>query len=784
MQAVYSCITEAHDRHLLLLAALICMVGVYASSSIARHAARAEGRDRRIWSLIAILAAGCTAWATHMIGLLAFNPGMLSGFEPLRTGLSLALAVLGIGLALATSIGTRNRVRRFFSGVLLCASITILHYLGQSSYVMTARVSWDVQLVTVSVIAAIPLFGAAMVMSGERTKFYRLAAAPLLVTAIAVLHFGGMTALKVEFDPQLALPDSAVSPDVIAPVVASVCAALVLLAFIGLRFALAAQAQARRDRIRLKQLADLAVEGLAICDGQTIDAANDSLVALSGYTKEKLAGRTLSSLLSGLQIEDIPEQEEQETELRAADSRRIPVRVLRKTVRIGNREQVVVAVRDQSERLRTEKKMERLAYTDPLTGLANRLRFGQILAAACEDAVSSNGEFALLLLDLDRFKSVNDTFGHLVGDELLKRVAKRVSACNKDKSALGRLGGDEFAIIVGNSVMADEVAGTILELLSRPFLINGLIIDIGASIGIATSLLEGSNPATLSKQADLALYAAKHQGGSVFKHFEPVMSERAEARRGLELDLRRALARNEFEVYYQPQVDPKSGQFQGAEALVRWHHPTRGMVSPADFIPLAEEIGLIGSLGEWVLRTACKEAMSWPSGITVAVNLSAYQLHDSALAQTVSRVLRDTGLPPQRLELEITEGALLQENTTTSATLRAIRAMGIGLSMDDFGTGYSSLNYLRRFPFTKIKIDQSFIRQIPADGDSVAIVQAITSLAARLGMTVTVEGVETPEQRAFTVSEGCDQIQGYLISRPVDNTTIRALFVAPKKAVA
>lgn len=784
MQAIYTCLKETHDHYLLLLAGAVCIVGVYASFAIARHAGRLEGRARTIWLLAAVSAAGCTAWSTHMIGLLAFNPGMQSGFDPVMTAVSLLLTIAGIGLAISFAIGSRDRARRFVAGLLLGATINVLHYLGQSAYLVTGVVTWNRELVTLTILASLPLFGLAMVLPGERRRALRPFATPLLVAAIAILHFGGMAALKIDFDPRIELPETSLSRDVVAPIVALVSAALVILALIGLRFALNARAQVLRDQVRLKQLADLAVEGLAICEDQTIDAVNDSLAHLTGFSKNELSGRPLQDLLRDLSINAIAENEEQDTVVLCAAGDLVPVRVLRKTVKVGSRDRIVIAIRDQSERLQTEAKIRALAFSDPLTGLSNRLRFGEILAAKCSEATSANKPFSLLLLDLDRFKSVNDTLGHMMGDNLLKRVAARITACGEPIEAVARLGGDEFAVIVANAEQAGDIADKIIDLLSRPFLIEGSIIDIAASVGIAIAPQDGADPAILSRHADLALYAAKEQGGSVACRFDPEMSNRASARRALELDLRRALAREEFEVFYQPQVDPKTGRFQGAEALVRWRHPTRGMVSPADFIPLAEEIGLIAPLGEWVLRTACLEARTWPDHITVAINLSAVQLRDSGLAHTVARILKETDFPASRLELEITESALLQDETVTYNTLHALRSMGIRISMDDFGTGYSSLSYLRRFPFSKIKIDQSFVRQVPGDEDSVAIVQAITSLAAKLRMTVTVEGVETAEQRAFTVAEGCDQIQGYLISRPVDHQTIRSMFVATAKAVA
>ncbi|MGN7291756.1 bifunctional diguanylate cyclase/phosphodiesterase [Rhizobium sp. SAFR-030] len=784
MQDVYSCLREAHDQYLLAIAAIVCIVGVYASFSIARHASRAEGPSRRTWAGVAILAAGCTAWATHMIGLLAFQPGMLSGFEPLLTAASLLFTIIGIGIAVATAIGRRNRLGRMASGLLLGCSIILLHYLGQSAFIVTGHVSWNTRLIGLSIVASLPLFAVAMVIAGEKRRALRRLAAPLLVVAVAVLHFAGMAALQLEYDPRIQLPESAISPDVIAPIVASVSAGLVLLAFVGLRFALAARAQQRRDQLRLKQLADLAVEGLLICEDDIIQATNSSFSSLAGFRQEDAAGRPVTALIPGFVASELDEGEEQDASLNHADGRSIPVRILRKTVAVGARQQTIIAVRDQSERLRTESRMHALAYFDDLTGLSNRQRFNEILQGCCHSTERDGHPFALLLLDLDRFKSVNDTLGHVTGDQLLTRVAKRICACVGEADVVARLGGDEFAVIVRNAEHADRTAGMIADLLERPFLIDGSVIDVTSSIGIAVAPRDGCEPTLLSRHADLALYAAKHGGGASFRHFEKEMSERAQARRALELDLRRALAREEFDVHYQPQVDPGSGAYQGAEALVRWQHPVRGMVAPADFIPLAEEIGVIGALGEWVLRTACLEATAWPDHISIAVNLSPLQLRDSNFTAIVANVLRETGLSASRLELEITESALLQDGGTAYRILHELRAMDIHISMDDFGTGYSSLSYLRRFPFTKIKIDQSFVRQVPEDRDAVAIVQAITSLAAKLNMTVTVEGVETTEQRDFTIAEGCNQIQGYLISRPVERSVIRSLFSVADKAVA
>ncbi|MBB6510596.1 diguanylate cyclase (GGDEF)-like protein [Rhizobium soli] len=784
MQYVYTCLREAHDQSLLLLAGLVCLVGVYASFAVARHAARAEASVKRRWAMIAIMAAGCTAWSTHMIGLLAFQPGMLSGFDPVLTVLSLGLTIVGIGLSVGSIIGSRSRPRRLIAGVFLGISITLLHYLGQYSYVVTGHVRWNYGLIAWSLILSIPLFGAALVAAGERTPAVRNCASLLLIAGISILHFFGMAALQLEFDPRIELPSSALSPEIVAPVVATVSAGLVLLGLVGVRLAVAAKAQLARDRKKLRQLADLAVEGLAICDGETIDAVNASLARLAGCTSDSLARKALSTLLPNVDISAIPEHEEEDAELLTTSGQMIPVRVLWKSVSVGSRQQTVIAVRDQSERIRNEHKIRSLAYSDTLTGLSNRLQFNEALASRCTEAAMSGTGFALFFLDLDRFKTVNDTLGHMVGDELLVRVSKRLSARRSSASLIARLGGDEFALIIDDKGSVAEIAVVIIEVLSKPFLIDGSVIDIAGSIGISMFPEDGGDPSTVTRHADLALYAAKHAGGSTYRFYEESMSVTAEHRRLLEIDLRRALSRDEFEVHYQPQVDPKTGKVQGAEALARWRHPTRGMIPPAEFIPVAEEISLIGDIGAWILRAACVEASTWPHDITVAVNLSSVQLRDKSFPLTVLSALEASGLPASRLELEITESALMQDEALAFDTLQTLRAMGIRISMDDFGTGYSSLNYLRRFPFSKIKIDQSFIRHAPQDYECVAIIQAITTLASKLHMCVTVEGVETDEQRAFTIAEGCDQIQGYLISRPVDAASMRQFLREPSQKAA
>lgn len=422
---------------------------------------------------------------------------------------------------------------------------------------------------------------------------------------------------------------------------------------------------------------------------------------------------------------------------------------------------------DDRARVSSETALHHMASHDALTGMANRLHFHVTLAERCAALDLRQPEFAVLAIDLDRFKPVNDSHGHHVGDEVLRRVAHRLTTALDGAGLVGRLGGDEFAAIVDDASRAETVAARIVEILGRPFLVNGMIVDIGASVGIAVGPRDAAEPRDLLRNADVALYAAKEAGRATFRMFEGTMVEEMQARIALEQDLRRAVAREDFTLFFQPQVDSRTGAFTGAEALLRWDHTTRGMVSPATFIPLAEQLGLIGRIGKWVLTTACREAATWDPRLTIAVNLSPMQLADPRLPRTVSQVLAETGLPAERLELEITETALLANDEQALSTLSELRRMGVVISLDDFGTGYSSLSYLHRFPIDRIKIDRSFISGVATDKHSATIVRAIAHLGTNLGLKITAEGIEDGDQRDFSALYGCDNLQGYLFSRPL-----------------
>ncbi|WP_035018054.1 bifunctional diguanylate cyclase/phosphodiesterase [Caulobacter sp. UNC358MFTsu5.1] len=444
----------------------------------------------------------------------------------------------------------------------------------------------------------------------------------------------------------------------------------------------------------------------------------------------------------------------------------------------GAAEYILAVSEDIAERKRAEAQIARLAHYDPLTDLPNRLLFQKDLSAALSRAARREDLVAVHCIDLDRFKTVNDTLGHPIGDALLKTAAERLRACVREGDTVARLGGDEFAVVqcgLTDLSGATRLAGRIVEALAETFELQGHQVMIGGSVGVAVSPNDGSDSDELLKKADMALYRAKADGKGAFHFFERAMDEALQARRALELDLRLALAEGQFELHYQPLFNLGADRVTGCEALLRWRHPVRGMVSPADFIPLAEEIGLINSLGEWVLREACREAAGWPEHVRLAVNLSPAQFRDKHLVTTVVSALAASGLAAERLELEITESVLLQDTAGNMSILHDLKALGVRISMDDFGTGYSSLSYLRSFPFDKIKIDQTFVRDILDDADALAIIKAVLDLGASLGITTTAEGVESEEQLDELRRQGCGEIQGYFISRPKPAAEIAAM---------
>ncbi|WP_010219402.1 putative bifunctional diguanylate cyclase/phosphodiesterase [Sphingomonas sp. PAMC 26621] len=535
---------------------------------------------------------------------------------------------------------------------------------------------------------------------------------------------------------------------------------------------------------RSAALPELATAVLILDEDRTVEYVNASAEAL--FMPVDPAGCTLTALFTSCGAtggDDVFAVKDAVTKhapfrLRLADDR-----LLDCTLRSLSSGGFVVSMDDVTTYVRNAE----LAERDALTGLANRKVLRERLDERLASAARSGQATAILYVDLDRFKAVNDSLGHPVGDGLLRKVAERFKSALREGDLVARIGGDEFAVIQADApqpAAATALATRLVDLISRAYAVEGHVLNIGASIGIAIAPHDGTGSDDLLKNADLALYRAKAEGRGCFRFFEPGMDERMQARRSMEVDLRRTLALKQLELVYQPQFDLAASKIVGFEALIRWHHPARGVVPPAEFIPLAEEIGVITAIGEWVLRTACKQAAAWPTPLCIAVNLSPAQFRGGKLLETVVSALAQSQLPAHRLELEITEGALLDNADGTLDVLNSLRELGVRISMDDFGTGYSSLGYLMKFPFDKIKIDQCFIRDIDTHIERQAIIRAIISVATTLGMKTIAEGVETDAELSCIRAQGCDEVQGYLTGRPMSASNAIALIEPVRLALA
>lgn len=511
---------------------------------------------------------------------------------------------------------------------------------------------------------------------------------------------------------------------------------------------------------------------------ETVRAANEAACQHFGYAKTDLEG------LAGHALFEDDEWSEARTMLRqncseksrfwrqcAADGTRLDSVLFTRLSQQEGAPVAIVSVFDVTERRRIEARMAHMARHDELTGLANRAHCREHLHDVLAEA-KDRETIAIALIDLDQFKHINDTYGHPVGDALLADAAHRMTQQVPPGALLCRIGGDEFAIIFRNAsnTQIEIICKSIISTLSDPFFVAGNSLHIGATIGLATSPYDSNDSETLLRYADLALYAAKAEKRGTCRRFLPSMDRAAQEKTRLENDFRAAVRNGQLQVHYQPLINLESGEIEGYEALLRWPHPTRGSVSPEVFIPLAEEMGLIETIGRFVLETACKQAIGWPDHVRLSVNVSPLQFRSGNLLNVVVHALASSGLPPERLEIEITEAVLMDKGAQTAAIIRQLRTLGIGISMDDFGTGYSSLRYLLSYPFTKIKIDKSFILNLEQEQNSRAVIRAIIGLGKSLGLTVTAEGIEEEAVRDYLRDEGCAQGQGYLFggAEPAD----------------
>jgi diguanylate cyclase (GGDEF)-like protein/PAS domain S-box-containing protein len=794
MYQVLTCLTTEHDWRLVALAGAVCFLASMVAISLFDRARAAHGRARLVWIALDAAVSGTGIWATHFIAILAYDPGTGAGYSTRVTILSLVFAVLITGIGLGIALSDKRRIFAALGGIVVGIGVAAMHYTGMMALELPARIAWSFDIVIASVVFG-SLFGAlALVIASGRQSFGRSAAATVLLTvAIVSHHFTGMGAVTLIPDPTLVAEGMLISPTLLSFLIAG--SAVVIL---GISLTVASMDRRSKGALReQKMLLDTALEnmsqGLGMYDAEgRILLFNERYMAMTGRSDLELRGRLLVDVLREQKAAGRWEGEPEEffaklvadagagrSATRTMQQRGRSMRIVTQPMKSGG---WVATFEDITEWEQAQAQISHMARHDALTNLPNRTLFREELERALH-MVKRTDQLAVLCLDLDHFKKINDSLGHPVGDALLEQAAARLRTCVGPGDTVARLGGDEFAIVqFCNGCEPSAVpalASQIVEVVAAPYEIEGHQLVIGVSIGISLAPEDGDNPDELLKNADLALYRAKADGRGTYRFFEAGMDARAQARRVLELDLRLALQRDEFEVHYQPIRDLASGEIAVCEALVRWKHPQRGLIAPNHFIPIAEETGLIIQLGDWVLRTACAVAVRWASAC-VAVNLSPVQFRNPDLVATVKSALEQSGLPAHRLELEITESVLLQNSDTTRAMLHELRGLGVKISLDDFGTGYSSLSYLRSFPFDKIKIDRSFINELATGKDSLAIVRAVTGLGKSLGIVTTAEGVETDAQLELLSREGCTQVQGYLISKPRPIAEVEGLLIEPR----
>lgn len=773
MLVVYNCLVYQHDLRLVALAVIICAIASFTAINVLRHVQATHGAMRYLWLAVAATSTGFGIWATHFIAMLAFAPGVQSGYNIALTILSLVVAIFLTGGGFAIAMVRNLPDSRALGGAIVGGGIAAMHYTGMAAFEIAGRVEWDATLVAVSIVFGAMLGSVALVVGlRKHTIRYALAGALLMTLAIGSHHFIAMGAARIVPDASIVIPASAIPTEWLAIAVAAASFTILGLTFLALWLDIRERRRAGVEVDRMRGLANAAVEGLLVYVGGKVVTANSSLATLYGGSAEAVARHDIADLLPsiGAQIARGDGREEPiETELKRADGSTVPVEVIQRSVDYAGSPGIAIAIRDLRDRQRAENRIKFLAHHDQLTRLPNRASFYDRLDREIDQHRLTGRSLAVLCLDLDRFKEVNDLFGHATGDAVLEAVASCVTSVLKEGQMMARLGGDEFAIIVpdlSDAAQAGRLAEDILEAMQRDNQGANEAVPLAASLGIAIFPADAADRTSLLSHADTALYRAKTDGRGTYRFFEASMEVQVRDRRLLEHDLRSAVARGEMRLVYQPQTQIDTLKIIGFEALLRWDHPERGKIPPSVFIPIAEDSSTILQLGEWVLREACREAAHWDRSLSVAVNVSAMQLHSPNFASLVQEILFATELSPQRLELEVTETALIRDLTRALTTLRQLKALGVRIAMDDFGTGYSSLANLRAFPFDKLKIDKSFINAVDHNDQSAAIVRAVLGLGRGLDLPVIAEGVETPAELQFLTAESCEQAQGYLLGRP------------------
>jgi diguanylate cyclase (GGDEF)-like protein/PAS domain S-box-containing protein len=779
MLRIIGCITEQHDLRLVAVAACICVLACATTISLLTGVQIGKQRAPLTHLVAAAIVFGSGVWSLHFVAMLAYLSDVPIAYSISSTFASILFAVVGAGLAFSVwRFSPSKPVGIVIGGILLGSSISAMHFCGVMAMEVSGAVHFDDEEVVRSIGACVALAVMALARAGTLSTYrQRTEAVVWLALSICGLHFVAMTGLSFEPGPPNDQQAVVLGTNGLAVTVGSISLAILVASLAASLMEQYLSQRAVMELQRMRTLNDLSREVLIICrDGIAlqINAAGNRMFAMPG--RQLVGGRVLDLvdeshrpvLLRQLE-HHIADPGHREISLVAANGVILTAEMLTTTIDYEGKPAVAIAFRDMSDRKQHEARIRHLAHHDALTDLPNRFLLQERLSYALDAAARSGAFVALLYLDLDRFKAVNDQFGHAAGDALLIEVAKRLLANIRSIDTLARIGGDEFVILAAFE-RPEEVAllaGRLIDSVTQTFDLDVGQVEIGLSIGVAFYPQDCAAGQELMRAADVALYRAKHEGRGTFRFFEKGMDEHLQARQQLERDLRIAIERNQLLLHYQPLVSATTGEVEGFEALLRWQHPERGMIPPLEFIPLAEETGLILMIGRWVLETACAAAASWDNQNWVAVNVSPAQFRSGDLAETISSVLARTGLAPHRLEIEVTEGILMEEPKRAADVLSAVRALGVRIAMDDFGTGYSSLSYLHEFKFDKLKIDRSFVKRLGEAQEATSIITAIVGLARQLGLSVVAEGVETTTQLNTLRDLKCDLIQGYLVGRPM-----------------
>jgi diguanylate cyclase (GGDEF)-like protein/PAS domain S-box-containing protein len=795
MFQVYTCLTVDHDWRLVVLAGAVCFLASAVAICLFHRAQATVGRTQLVWLSLDAAAAGWGIWATHFIAMLAYDPAIGAGYNLVLTVVSLLIAVLITGAGLGLALLDFGRWTAVVGGAVVGGGIAAMHYTGMMALEVPGHLTWSPNLVVASIALGIT-FGAVALYFAERRDDWGNAFIATILFALAILfmHFTGMGAVLVVFDPARDTHAAYLLSASLSLVIAGVAAIILGICLVAALSDRQSKGKLRQQKILLDTALENMSQGLCMFDADgRIVLFNERYAKMMGLSAGWLEGRSLLDLFkhrkeSG-EFDGDPEaffarvtaeMREGKSSTRIMDtSAGRALRVIDQSMQGGG---WVATFEDITESREAQTQISHMAHHDALTGLANRTQLVDKLKNALAVLPLRGGSIAVHFIDLDRFKRVNDTLGHDGGDFLLKTVADRLRSVTRIDDMVARLGGDEFVVVqtgVNGKDQAEDFARRLISAVTAPMRLKEQMIVATVSVGVALAPADGSNPERLLKSADLALYKAKADGRNCIRFFLAEMDTELQARFKLEGIIRDAVLRDRFELHYQPLFELAERRLIGFEALIRLPAEDGTLIPPLVFIPVAEDLGLIDKIGAWVLREACRNAAAWPENLTVAVNLSPAQFLAGGVSNIVAAALKEAGLVPHRLELEITETLLLGNSEAIMAELQTLKAMGVAIVMDDFGTGYSSLSYLWRFPFDKIKIDRSFMQGFEGSSrDAKTVVKTIIALGRELNMRVTVEGVETATQADFLDAVDGDQAQGFFFGRPVPASEVSAAILA------